>query len=71
MDYNSSNALILSKNAIVNGTNMQTSVFESKGLVGGGRRIRKSTKSKSKSKYQKKGGKSKSRKNKRRSFRRK
>jgi len=69
MDYNNSNALILSKNAIVNGTNMQTSVFESKGLVGGGRRRRKSIKSKSKS--QKKGGKSKSRKNKRRSFRRK
>jgi hypothetical protein len=67
MNYNSSSNLILTKDAIVNGTNLPTHVFESKGMVGGSKR-----KYKSRSKYQKKGGKSrKSRKNRRRSFRRK
>jgi hypothetical protein len=68
MDYTRSNTLILTKDAVVNGTNLPTSVFESKGIVGGS----KKSKSKSKSSKNKKGGKSKSRKSRRRrSFRRK
>ena len=49
MNYNSSSNLILTKDAIVNGTNLPTHVFESKGMVGGSKR-----KYKSRSKYQKK-----------------
>jgi hypothetical protein len=50
MDYTRSNTLILTKDAVVNGTNLPTSVFESKGIVGGS----KKSKSKSKSSKNKK-----------------
>lgn len=72
MDYNSSNTLILNKDAVVNGTNLPTHVFESKGLVGGKKRRSEKSKRKNNRKTKnKKGGKSKSRKSKRSTFRRK